>query len=188
MLSEDTVEHEAWIRWALMVKFMLSDVTAGRTGSSWSWESGWSHVDTAVRVLTDNHPAVKVLIKILTLSLSSLFLSPPDSISFTLLFVYFIIFSPSFCFLLIMLCFFFPFIPLSLFSLSPLFSVLPRLQEDPPTGVSGAPSENNIMLWNAVIFGWVMLQIQLRPAVFEFAAVIVMHRFPPKLIRPLWNI
>uniref|UniRef100_A0A4W6DSB8 E2 ubiquitin-conjugating enzyme n=1 Tax=Lates calcarifer TaxID=8187 RepID=A0A4W6DSB8_LATCA len=27
------------------------------------------------------------------------------------------------------------------------------LQEDPPTGVSGAPSENNIMLWNAVIFG-----------------------------------
>uniref|UniRef100_A0A9J8D3Q8 E2 ubiquitin-conjugating enzyme n=1 Tax=Cyprinus carpio carpio TaxID=630221 RepID=A0A9J8D3Q8_CYPCA len=28
-----------------------------------------------------------------------------------------------------------------------------RLQEDPPTGVSGAPSENNIMLWNAVIFG-----------------------------------
>lgn len=28
-----------------------------------------------------------------------------------------------------------------------------RLQADPPTGVSGAPSENNIMLWNAVIFG-----------------------------------
>ncbi|XP_073429863.1 ubiquitin-conjugating enzyme E2 B [Dendrobates tinctorius] len=28
-----------------------------------------------------------------------------------------------------------------------------RLQEDPPVGVSGAPSENNIMVWNAVIFG-----------------------------------
>uniref|UniRef100_A0AAQ4QNZ2 UBC core domain-containing protein n=1 Tax=Gasterosteus aculeatus aculeatus TaxID=481459 RepID=A0AAQ4QNZ2_GASAC len=28
-----------------------------------------------------------------------------------------------------------------------------RLQEDPPAGVSGAPSENNIMAWNAVIFG-----------------------------------
>ena len=28
-----------------------------------------------------------------------------------------------------------------------------RLQEDPPAGVSGAPGENNIMLWNAVIFG-----------------------------------
>jgi len=28
-----------------------------------------------------------------------------------------------------------------------------RLQEDPPVGVSGAPSENDIMLWNAVIFG-----------------------------------
>ena len=27
------------------------------------------------------------------------------------------------------------------------------LQEDPPAGVSGAPTENNIMLWNAVIFG-----------------------------------
>lgn len=28
-----------------------------------------------------------------------------------------------------------------------------RLQEDPPASVSGAPTENNIMLWNAVIFG-----------------------------------
>ncbi|KAJ3636289.1 hypothetical protein Zmor_009025 [Zophobas morio] len=28
-----------------------------------------------------------------------------------------------------------------------------KLQEDPPVGVSGAPSENNILLWNAVIFG-----------------------------------
>ena len=28
-----------------------------------------------------------------------------------------------------------------------------RLQEDPPAGVSGAPSENNIMIWNAVMFG-----------------------------------
>uniref|UniRef100_A0A8B9H9V4 UBC core domain-containing protein n=1 Tax=Astyanax mexicanus TaxID=7994 RepID=A0A8B9H9V4_ASTMX len=27
-------------------------------------------------------------------------------------------------------------------------SFIIRLQEDPPTGVSGAPSENNIMLWN----------------------------------------
>ncbi|KAJ2161553.1 Ubiquitin-conjugating enzyme E2 2 [Coemansia sp. RSA 552] len=28
-----------------------------------------------------------------------------------------------------------------------------RLQGDPPGGVSGAPLPNNIMLWNAVIFG-----------------------------------
>merc|ERR1739838_614771 len=28
-----------------------------------------------------------------------------------------------------------------------------KLQEDPPAGVSGAPTENNIMVWNAVIFG-----------------------------------
>ena len=30
---------------------------------------------------------------------------------------------------------------------------LHRLQEDPPAGVSGAPTDNNIMIWNAVIFG-----------------------------------
>ncbi|URE29488.1 25.3 kDa vesicle transport [Musa troglodytarum] len=28
-----------------------------------------------------------------------------------------------------------------------------RLQQDPPAGVSGAPQDNNILLWNAVIFG-----------------------------------
>ena len=28
-----------------------------------------------------------------------------------------------------------------------------RLQKDPPLGANGAPADNNIMLWNAVIFG-----------------------------------
>ncbi|KAK4800226.1 hypothetical protein SAY86_025591 [Trapa natans] len=28
-----------------------------------------------------------------------------------------------------------------------------RLQQDPPAGISGAPQDNNIMHWNAVIFG-----------------------------------
>ncbi|SPQ97467.1 E2 ubiquitin-conjugating enzyme [Plasmodiophora brassicae] len=28
-----------------------------------------------------------------------------------------------------------------------------RLQNDPPQGVTGAPNEDNIMMWNAVIFG-----------------------------------
>ena len=28
-----------------------------------------------------------------------------------------------------------------------------RIQEDPVEGVSGAPIENNIMIWNGVIFG-----------------------------------
>ncbi|KAJ4455454.1 putative Ubiquitin-conjugating enzyme E2 2 [Paratrimastix pyriformis] len=28
-----------------------------------------------------------------------------------------------------------------------------RLQEDPPAGINGTPMENNIMMWNAVIFG-----------------------------------
>ena len=28
-----------------------------------------------------------------------------------------------------------------------------RMQEDPPVGISGAPVENDIMKWNAVIFG-----------------------------------
>lgn len=27
------------------------------------------------------------------------------------------------------------------------------LQDDPPAGVSGAPTDNNILLWHAVIFG-----------------------------------
>ncbi|CAN6896053.1 unnamed protein product [Brassica oleracea] len=27
------------------------------------------------------------------------------------------------------------------------------LRQDPPAGISGAPQDNNIMLWNAVIFG-----------------------------------
>lgn len=31
-----------------------------------------------------------------------------------------------------------------------------RLQQDPPAGISGAPCDNNIMLWNAVIFGYVL--------------------------------
>ena len=31
-----------------------------------------------------------------------------------------------------------------------------RLQQDPPAGISGAPHDNNIMLWNAVIFGYVV--------------------------------
>lgn len=34
-----------------------------------------------------------------------------------------------------------------------VFLSFSRLQDDPPAGVSGAPSENNIMIWNAVIFG-----------------------------------
>ncbi|KAG6510209.1 hypothetical protein ZIOFF_028218 [Zingiber officinale] len=29
-----------------------------------------------------------------------------------------------------------------------------RLQQDPPAGISGAPHDNNIMLWNVVIFGY----------------------------------
>ena len=36
-----------------------------------------------------------------------------------------------------------------------------RLQEDPPMGVSGAPGENNIMIWNAVIFGICLLIVDI---------------------------
>lgn len=28
-----------------------------------------------------------------------------------------------------------------------------RLMQDPPAGISGAPQDNNILSWNAVIFG-----------------------------------
>ena len=31
-----------------------------------------------------------------------------------------------------------------------------RLQTDPPAGISGAPLENDILMWNCVIFGWVL--------------------------------
>ena len=41
----------------------------------------------------------------------------------------------------------------SLLTVGSSLSIFPRLQDDPPTGVTGAPTENNIMLWNAVIFG-----------------------------------
>lgn len=34
-----------------------------------------------------------------------------------------------------------------------------RLQQDPPAGISGAPQDNNIMLWNAVIFGLVFKEM-----------------------------
>lgn len=145
--------------------------------------------------MTDNYPAVKVLIKILTLSP---ILASPSSCFFLPCLFLFLFQSPFkslfhlfnapllICLLLLFpahLSFLFSFFSLPFFllpipfvhllhlfclllsvcpSTSPSvlllhvsfsFSVLSRLQEDPPTGVSGAPSENNIMLWNAVIFG-----------------------------------
>ncbi|TYZ66180.1 hypothetical protein PybrP1_008930 [[Pythium] brassicae (nom. inval.)] len=41
-----------------------------------------------------------------------------------------------------------------------------KLQNDPPSGVSGAPMDNNIMLWQAVIFGCVCLSRSLSVAVW----------------------
>lgn len=35
-----------------------------------------------------------------------------------------------------------------------------KLQNDPPSGVSGAPMDNNIMLWQAVIFGYERPRLQ----------------------------
>jgi ubiquitin-conjugating enzyme E2 A len=43
-----------------------------------------------------------------------------------------------------------------------------RLQHDPPAGISGAPQDNNIMLWNAVIFGYVET---------DTALVVIFHFF-----------
>ena len=47
-----------------------------------------------------------------------------------------------------------------------------RLQQDPPAGISGAPHDNNIMLWNAVIFGWVIPRSSFvpRPLAPEFVS------------------
>lgn len=77
----------------------------------------WSHVDTAVRVLTDNYPAVKVLIKILTLSpflvspasfllVSVLFSIPTVFHRFRSLYHCLLLFAPhlSFCFVVTFLC------------------------------------------------------------------------------------
>lgn len=36
-----------------------------------------------------------------------------------------------------------------------------KLQNDPPSGVSGAPMDNNIMLWQAVIFGYALACLHL---------------------------
>lgn len=43
-----------------------------------------------------------------------------------------------------------------------------RLQQDPPAGISGAPQDNNIMLWNAVIFGWVESNMDGRICSFRY--------------------
>lgn len=43
-----------------------------------------------------------------------------------------------------------------------------RLQQDPPAGISGAPQDNNIMLWNAVIFGYVANENTIVFTLFQF--------------------
>ena len=35
-----------------------------------------------------------------------------------------------------------------------LMADLKTMTDDPPEGISGAPREDNIMLWDAVIFGY----------------------------------
>lgn len=45
-----------------------------------------------------------------------------------------------------------------------------RLQQDPPAGISGAPQDNNIMLWNAVIFGYVKRGNDIQLSSFIFFA------------------
>uniref|UniRef100_A0A9L0IDU0 Ubiquitin conjugating enzyme E2 B n=1 Tax=Equus asinus TaxID=9793 RepID=A0A9L0IDU0_EQUAS len=64
-----------------------------------------------------------------------------------------------------------------------------RLQEDPPVGVSGAPSENNIMQWNAVIFGlcW-MNQIQtVQPIARQHSFIRKTNENMRKEFQPLLN-
>lgn len=39
------------------------------------------------------------------------------------------------------------------FALQRLMRDFKRLRQDPPQGVNGSPNPDNIMLWNAVIFG-----------------------------------
>lgn len=50
-----------------------------------------------------------------------------------------------------------------------------RLQDDPPVGVSGAPTDNNILLWNAVIFGYVYHLIKQSRNNFNHHFIIIDH-------------
>jgi hypothetical protein len=43
-----------------------------------------------------------------------------------------------------------------------------RLQKDPPAGISGAPLDNDVMTWNAVIFGFVEKEKKLMICEFLF--------------------
>jgi hypothetical protein len=58
-----------------------------------------------------------------------------------------------------------------------------RLQHDPPAGISGAPQDNNIMLWNAVIFGYLSLLLSLSLFRFSFpsfsSSCLFLEFFPP---------
>ena len=60
-----------------------------------------------------------------------------------------------------------------------------RLQQDPPAGISGAPQDNNIMLWNAVIFGYVFKD----EADKSFTVIVVIAiNFPGLSLLKLWTI
>ena len=51
-----------------------------------------------------------------------------------------------------------------------------RLQHDPPTGVQGSPLDNNVMIWQAVIFGWERIHLNLNGTVLEdFNYLICIH-------------
>ena len=48
-----------------------------------------------------------------------------------------------------------------------------RLQQDPPAGISGAPQDNNIMLWNAVIFGYFYTHNRIFMCIHTYIDVII---------------
>ena len=57
-----------------------------------------------------------------------------------------------------------------------------RLQQDPPAGISGAPYDNNITLWNAVIFGYLLCVILKHTFLFKQLSALILIRVALYLI------
>ena len=57
-----------------------------------------------------------------------------------------------------------------------------RLMQDPPAGISGAPQDNNILLWNAVIFGYdaelLLSPLSIWTAVWQWLCICWFHLQP----------
>jgi len=65
-----------------------------------------------------------------------------------------------------------------------------RLMQDPPAGISGAPQDNNILLWNAVIFGYdaelLLSPLSIWTAVWQWLCICWFHLQPWRYSMGWW--